>query len=145
MIALGELNPMESVRARLQEQVANFLAGRAKLMRLMDNPSLSIKGQAQGLYNVQLALETRFQNEITPIITKFNSGIYDASDLITVTGFTYNIVSQVNDVTSLEQQAGGNPVPFFDMSNIGLFAIGGFILVGLGIMGGAFFGKRPQD
>jgi hypothetical protein len=25
MIALGELNPIESVRARLQEQIGNFL------------------------------------------------------------------------------------------------------------------------
>lgn len=142
MIALGELNPMESVRARLQEQVANFLAGRAKLIRMMNNPSLSIKGQAQGLYNVQLALEARLQNEIAPVIQKFNAGIYDSSDLIMTTGFTYNIVRQVNDVGRLEQQAGGNAPAFFDMDMIGVLALGGVALLGVGLMGGVFFGKR---
>lgn len=142
MIALGELNPIESARARLQEQVANFLAGRAKLMRMMNNPSLSIKGQAQGLYNVQLALEARLQNEITPVIQKINTGIWDASDILNLTGFTYNIVRQINDVGRLEQQAGGNAPAFFDMSMIGIFAAGGIALLGVGLMGGVFFGKR---
>jgi hypothetical protein len=144
MIGLGELSPIDTARARLQEQVANFLAGRAKLIRMIDNPSLSIKGQAQGLYQVQIALETRLQNEITPLITKLNAGVWDASDIITLTGFTYNVTRQISDVASLEQQAGGNPVPFFDMSNLGIFMAGGFILVSLGLMGGAFFGKRAQ-
>jgi len=142
MITLGELSPIDTARARLQEQVANFLAGRAKLMRMMNNPSLSIKGQAQGLYNVQLALENRLQNEITPIIQKTNTGVWDASDIIPIAGFTMNVIRQINDVARLEQQAGGNAPAFFDMSMIGIFAAGGLALLGLGLMGGVFFGKR---
>jgi len=144
MIALGELNPMDSVRARLQEQIGNFLQGRARLNRLMSNQSLQIQGQAQGLYAVQTALETRLQNDIAPIVTKFNSGIYDGSDLITVGGFTVNIVEQINDVGKLEKQAGVSYQPSgfdFDMSTI---ALGGIIVLGLGLMSGIFFGKRQS-
>jgi len=144
MIALGELNPMDSVRARLQEQIGNFLQGRARLNRLMSNQSLQIQGQAQGLYAVQTALETRLQNDIAPIVTKFNSGIYDGSDLITVGGFTVNIVEQINNVGNLERQAGVSYQPSgfdFDMSTV---ALGGIIVLGLGLMSGIFFGKRQS-
>jgi hypothetical protein len=140
MIGLGELSPIDTARARLQEQVANFLAGRAKLIRMMGNANLSIKGQAQGLYNVQLALETRLQNEITPLVQKLNAGVWDASDIITIGGFTMSIIRQINDVGKLERQAGGNAPEFFDTSMI--VAAGGLMLLGLGLMGGVFFGKR---
>ena len=140
MIALGELNPIDSVRSRLQEQIGNFLQGRARLNRLMSNPSLQIKGQAQGLYAVQTALETRLQDEITPKLQKIASGIYDASDILTLGGFTMNIVRQINDVGNLERQAGGVPAPMFDF-DISTIAIGGVIVLGLGIMSGMFFGR----
>ena len=142
MVALGDLNPIDSVRARLQEQIGNFLQGRARLNRLMSNPSLQIKGQAQGLYAVQSALETRLQDEITPILQKVGSGIYDASDILTLGGFTMNIVQQIGNVGKLERQAGVSGVPSgfdFDMTTV---AIGGVILVGLGIMSGIFFGRK---
>jgi hypothetical protein len=144
MIALGDLNPIDSVRAQLQEQIGNFLQGRARLNRLMNNPSLQIKGQAQGLYAVQISLETRLQNEITPKIQKINSGVWDASDAITLSGFTYLIVKQIGDVGKLEKQAGVSYQPSgfdFDMSTV---ALGGIIVLGLGIMSGIFFGKRQS-
>lgn len=142
MIALGELNPIDSVRARLQEQIGNFLQGRARLNRLMSDPRLQVQGQAQGLYAVQTVLETRLQNEITPIIQKVSSGIYDSSDILTLGGFTMNIVRQINDVGNLERQAGvsGMPSGFgFDISTV---ALGGIIILGLGLMSGIFFGRK---
>lgn len=142
MIALGALSPIEDARARLQEQIANFLAARAKLGRLMSNPSLQIQGQAQGLYQVQIALENRLQNEITPKLQAINTGVWDASDIITLGGFTYNIVQQISDVGNLERQAGGNPAPFFDTSMLGIIAAGGLIVLGLGLMGGVFFERK---
>lgn len=145
MIALGDLNPIDSVRARLQEQIGNFLQGRAKLARLMSNPSLQVKGQAQGLYAVQTALETRLQDEITPKIQKVNTGVYDFSDLVIFTGFTVQILKQINDVNNLERRVGGGvPSGMLDM-DMSTLAIGGIILVGVGILSGMLFGGRSQS
>ena len=145
MIALGTLSPIDTARAQLQEQIGNFLQGRARLNRLMNNQSLQIQGQAQGLYAVQTALETRLQNEITPIIQKANAGIYDGSDLFTLGGFTYLLIKQINDVGKLEKQAGiSGPVASgfdFDMSTL---AIGGIMLIGIGLMSGVLFGRRQS-
>lgn len=142
MIALGDLNPIESVRARLQEQIGNFLQGRAKLARLMSNPSLQVQGQARGLYAVQTALETRLQDEITPKIQAVSAGVWTTSDILMLGGFTAQILRQINDVNSLERQVGGGApsgMLGMDMSTI---AIGGVILVGLGILSGMIFGGR---
>jgi hypothetical protein len=142
MVALGQLSPIDSARARLQEQIANFLAARAKLSRLMNNPSLTIKGQAQGLYVVQTALENRLQNEIAPKLQAISSGVWDASDILTLGGFTFNIVQQINNVGKLERQAGGSGVSSgfdFDMTTI---VMGAGIILGLGLMSGVFFGRR---
>ena len=143
MIALGELNPIESVRARLQEQIGNFLQGRAKLSRLMSNPSLQVKGEAQGLYVVQTALETRLQNEITPKIQAISTGVWSASDILTLGGFTAQILRQINDVNKLERQVGGS-VPSGIMGDIDMstIALGGVILLGVGILSGMLFGGR---
>jgi hypothetical protein len=142
MLAQGFLSPIETARARLQEQIGNFLQGRARLNRLMSNPSLQIKGQAQGLYAVQTALETRLQNEITPILQKVSSGIYDASDILTLGGFTVNIVRQINDVGNLERQAGVSGMSSgFDIDMITV-AVGGIIVLGLGLLSGIFFGRK---
>ena len=142
MIALGELNPIESVRARLQEQIGNFLQGRAKLNRLMSNPSLQIKGEAQGLYAVQTALETRLQNEITPKLQAISTGVWSASDILVLGGFTMNIVQQINSVGKLERQAGGASVSMFGEMDMTTVAVGGIIELGLGILSGVLFGRK---
>jgi len=142
MVALGALNLIESVRARLQEQIGNFLQGRAKLSRLMSNPSLQVQGQAQGLYAVQTALEVRLQDEITPKIQAINMGVWSASDALALGGFTAQIIRQINDVNKLERQGGGGVSSgMFDM-DISTIAIGGIVLVGLGIMSGVLFSGR---
>jgi len=142
MNALGELNPIESVRARLQEQIGNFLQGRARLNRLMSNPSLQIKGEAQGLYAVQTALETRLQNEITPKLQAISTGVWSASDILVLGGFTMNIVQQINSVGKLERQAGGAPVSMFGEMDMTTVVVGGVIVLGLGILSGVFFGRK---
>jgi len=142
MIALGSLNPIESARAQLQEQIGNFLQGRARLNRLMSNPSLQIKGEAQGLYAVQTALETQLQDEITPKIQKVSTGVYDGSDLITFVWFTKNIIQQINNVGKLERQAGGAPVSMFGEMDMTTVAVGGIIILGLGVLSGVLFGRK---
>jgi hypothetical protein len=145
MIALGDLNPVDSVRAELQNQIGNFLQGRTRLNRLMGVPNLQVQGQAQGLYAVQTALETRLQDEITPKLQAISTGVWTTSDVISLGGFTAQLVKQINDVGSLERQAGiSGAVPSgfgFDLSTI---VIGGIVILGLGIMSGVFFSGRSQ-
>ena len=142
MLAQGLLSPIETARARLQEQIGNFLQGRAKLNRLMGNQSLTIQGQAQGLYAVQTALETRLQDEITPKIQAISTGVWSASDILALGGFTVQIMRQINDVNKLERQVGGGvPSGMFDM-DMSTIAIGGIILVGVGILSGMLLGRR---
>lgn len=145
MVALGDLNPIDSIRAQLQNQIGYFLQGRQRLQNLMSNSSLQIQGQAQGLYAVQTQLETRLQNEITPIITKVNSGTWGMSDVITLGGFTGLIVKQINDVGRLEKSAGvsvGAGGFSLDMTTV---ILGGVVVVALAVVSGVFYGGRSQS
>jgi uncharacterized protein YneF (UPF0154 family) len=140
MVALGALNPIDDARAQVQEQIGTFLAARAKLDRLTKNPSLQIQGQAQGLYNNQVALENKLQNEITPLLTAIQSGVWSASDILTLGGFTYSIVDQINRVSNLERQAGGtSPATLFDLSTL---AIAVPVILIVGVLGGFVLAKR---
>lgn len=142
MLAQGFVSPVDTVRGRLQEQIGNFLQGRARLNRLMQAKSLTVQGQARGLYAVQASLEERLQNEITPKLQAISSGVWSASDLLLLGGFTGLIMKQINDVGNLERSAGvsGMPSGFgFDMPTM---LIGGGVLLALGMMGGVFFGRR---
>lgn len=139
MLSQGFLNPVETARAKLQEQIANFLAGRAKLIRLIANPSLSIKGQAQGLYAVQTTLENQLQNDITPLIQKISQGVWEISDVLKIGNFTSQIISQINDVRKLESQAGGvQQQSFIDTQTM---MIGVPALIVLGLLGGYIFAR----
>lgn len=140
MIALGALNPIDEARAKVQEQIGSFLAARAKLDRLMRNPSLIIQGQAQGLYANQVVLEDRLQNEITPLMTAIQAGTWPASDILTLGGFAYSIADQINKVGNLERQAGGAPVStLFDLSTL---AIAVPVVLIVGILGGVILTRR---
>lgn len=140
MVALGSLNPIDDVRARLQEQIANFLAARARLQRLMNNPSLQVQGQAQGLYAVQVALENRLQDEIAPKVQAIQSGVWTTSDLITLGGFTGQIVKQLNDVSSLERAVGiTSQGGMFDTSTM-VLAVPVILIAGL--LGGLILARR---
>ena len=140
MVALGALSPIEEVRAKLQDQIGVFLSSRAKLSRLMGNPSLQIQGQAQGLYTIQTALETRLQNEIMPKIQAVSSGVWNMSDIITLGAFTAQMMKQVSDVNGLERQGGG--IQSSSGIDIQTVAIGGVGLVALSMIIGMFLVKK---
>ena len=110
-------------------------------MNLMKNPSLTIQGEASGLYAVQQQLELRLQNEITPTLQKVSAGTWDMSDIINIGGFTGLIVKQINDVRKLEQRGGGVAPSMFDMDTTTI-AVGAVVLLGLGLVSGVLFGKR---
>lgn len=145
MDALGDLNPIDSARAALQNQIGNFLQGRAKLMTLMNNPNIQVRSQAQGLYAVQVALETRLQDEITPKIQAVSSGTWSTADVLTLGVFTTQIISQIRDVGSLERQVGGVSSSILGDMDMSTVAIGIGLLVGLGVLSGMFFGKRQTS
>ena len=143
MVALGALNPIEEARAKLQDQIGLFLSGRAKLIQLMKHPSLQIQGQAQGLYAIQTALETRLQNEIMPKIQAVSSGTWDMSDIITLGGFTTSLMKQISDVNGLERAGGGVAVGSgLDVQTV---MIGAGVLVVVSVLGGMLFGRRQTS
>ena len=141
MMALGALSPIEDARAKLQEKIADFLAARARLSRLMKNPSLQVQGQAQGLYAVQTQLESQLQNDMMPRIQSIQAGVWTFSDIALLIGFTMSIANQINSVNRLDAQAGGIAVstPFFSFQTL---MIGGVGLVALGLVSGVLLGKK---
>lgn len=139
MEALGALSPIETARAKLQDQIGMFLSGRAKLIRLMENPSLQIQGQARGLYAAQTQLETQLQNEIYPKLQAVSQGAWEISDVLVLGGFTGQMMKQINDVSRLEQQGGGLQPVGFDYQTM---AIGVPALLVLGLLGGFMFARR---
>ena len=100
------------------------MQGRARLARLAGDKSLTVRGQAQGLYAVQTELENRLQNEITPKLQAISSGVWSASDLLAIGGFTGLIVKQINDVGQLERAAGVTGMPSGFGFDIGTIVLG---------------------
>lgn len=138
MVADSPLSPIETARAKLQDQIGMFLSGRQKLVNLMRNPSLQIQGQARGLYAVQTQLETQLQNDIYPKLAAVQSGTWSVSDVITLGGFTATLMKQINDVSNLER-AGGGPSNGFDA---GTLAIGIPVLIVVGLVGGYLLANK---
>jgi uncharacterized protein YneF (UPF0154 family)/predicted CopG family antitoxin len=138
MVADSPLSPIETARAKLQDQIGLFLSSRQKLMNLMKNPNLQIQGQARGLYAVQTQLETQLQNDIYPKLAAVQSGTWSVSDVITLGGFTAMLMKQINDVQNLER-AGGGPSSGFDVDTL---AIGIPVLVVVGLLGGYMLANK---
>lgn len=142
MFGLGALSPIETMRATVQEKIADFLAARARLIRLMKNPSLQIQSQANGLYAVQVELERQLQSDIYPKLTAIQSGVWDFSDLALLGGFSLAMVNQIKNVNSLDAQGGGRVVESDSFFNWQTIAIGGVALVVLGVGSGYLFSRR---
>ena len=142
MQALGALSPIDTMRGQLQEKIADFLAARARLQRIMKNPSLQVQGQANGLYAVQVELENQLQNIIYPKLTAIQSGVWDFSDIALLGGFTLSITKQVNDVNSLVAQTGGQASYGAPLIGTSTMLLGIPLLVMLGLAGGFMFARR---
>ena len=143
MQALGALSPIEKARGDVQEKIADFLAARARLGRLMKNSTLEIQGQANSLYAVQTLLETQLQNEIYPKLQVIQSGTWTFSDIALLGGYTYSIMNQIDAVNRLDARAGGVAVstPLLStpiMIGLGLFLFAG----GMGLMSSGWFSSK---
>lgn len=135
MEALGFLSPIETARASVQEKIADFLAARARLRRLMSNPSLTIQGQAKGLYVKQTQLEDQLQKEIMPKMNAISTGVWDMSDIITLGGFAATIMKQISDVNGLGAQGGGVvSSSFIDMTSVLMVGIPVLAVIGFLLM-----------
>jgi hypothetical protein len=106
MEALGALSPIEEARARLQEKIGEFFTSRARLVRLLNNQSLQIQGQARSLYAAQASIEDQIYKEVMPRIQKVQSGTWDFSDIAMLGSYTSMIINQIDSVNKLERQAG---------------------------------------
>lgn len=123
MLAQGFLNPVEEAHAKLQEQVGSFLSNRARLLRLRQHSSPSIQSEANGLYAVQLQLESELQSKILPMIDRMKSGSWAISDVIQIGSFTQAVIRQIRDVNSLESKASGVRYEGFGITTLSVPAI----------------------
>jgi hypothetical protein len=143
MLSQGVVSPIDQARAALQEKIGDFLAARARLIRLMNNPSLTIQGQAKGLYAVQLQLEDQLAKEIYPKIQSVQAGSWSFGDIAILGTYTSNIIAQINSVGSLERSAGivpgtGSSVIFAGMDTQSMAIIG---LISLGVLAAVLYGR----
>lgn len=140
MVALGVLSPIDDVRAKLQEKIADFLAARSRLSNLMKNPSLQIQGEAKGLLSVQIQLEDRLYKEILPKIQAIQAGVWSFSDIALIGSFTSIIVKQIGDVNRLVSKSGGivEKEPLLDVKTM---MIGIPALLVLGLLSGYMFAR----
>lgn len=106
MEALGALSPIEEARARLQEKLGEFFTARARLVRLMSNPSIQIQSQARALYAAQTSIEDQIYKEVMPRIQKVQSGTWDFGDIAMLGSYTQMIITQIENTNKLEKQAG---------------------------------------
>jgi hypothetical protein len=106
MEALGALSPIEEARARLQEKIGEFFTARARLTRLLNNPSMQIQSQARALYAAQTSIEDQIYKEVMPRIQKVQAGTWDFGDITMLTSYTAMIINQIENVNKLERQAG---------------------------------------
>lgn len=139
MIALGALSPIEEARAGIQSKIADFLSARSRLMGLMNNKNLQVQAEAKALYNLQVQLEDKLQNEINPRLAAVQNGAWDFSDIATFGGFAISITKQISDVNKLEAKGGGRVVSTFDITSLG---IGIPALVMIGLVGGYLLSRR---
>lgn len=140
MEALGALSPIESARAAVQAKIADFLAARARLIQLMKSSNLQIQGQANVLYQNQVALENQLYDTVMPKLSAIQSGQWQLSDVALLGGFTTSIIQQINSVDKLYVQAGGTlPSTGFDITTVAVIGTG---VLALGLLGGFFAAKR---
>ena len=106
MIGLGTLSAFEDIQALLKAKVGEFLAAEAKLRALAQNPSITVRSQANGLLAEHAVLEKEMSNAQSKI-AQFQTGAWSISDAITLGDVGTRLLSHLGKVISLEQQASG--------------------------------------
>lgn len=105
MQALGQLSPVLTVEAKIQERVAKFLAMKSVIAKLMKHSSLTISSRASGLLNIQYQLETELQQALAVVERMKKDGIPSFSNLAYLGNFAYSLESHIGAVQALEKNA----------------------------------------
>lgn len=106
MIGLGTLSAFEDIQALLKSKLGEFLAAEQKLRSLVQNPSITIRSEANGLLAVQKSLEAELGTAQTKI-ANFQAGAWSFSDAIELGDIGTRLLSHLRNVASLEARAGG--------------------------------------
>lgn len=133
MLGQGSLSVVDQIEADMQAYVGRFLADKATLQQLQQNPDLQVQGQATKLLIVQNTLEGQLP-EATNIIGNIKTGSYSIGDEIWLTNFMRQVVKQVTDVDSLSK---GQPISTGTPISPMLLLVGGAV-----VLGGIWWYKR---
>jgi hypothetical protein len=132
MKALGYLGQIDYLEAQIQARVADFLTCKKRLMAMKSSSLLTISFKAEGLYGVQLELETQL-TDVLDSIKKIKEGAYTFSDITSVAAFAYTMDKHVKDVDSLDEEfkasGGVAEAPKVNWLLVAGFGIGAFLIL----------------
>ena len=107
MIGLGSLGSNAlalTAEAKIQAEVAKFLAAKATIVNLVTKGSTTqIRGEANLLLEQQRTLEKELQSALS-IIEQVKSGAYVMSDIVTVGAFAYSLQQHIKKVKDLDER-----------------------------------------
>lgn len=105
MQALGALNPVDVIAAKIQSRIATFLTIKERLIGLINQGSISVSSKATELYTVQRVLESQL-NQALNKIEVMKSGSWTLSDVASLGVFYSEMEKQIKNVQKLEEESG---------------------------------------
>lgn len=93
-----------TIEARVQEEVAKFLALKSVLVRLQGSPSPTVRDRADSLYAQQVVLERELQDTLKRI-ENIKKGAYTISDITAIGSFSSALRKHIKQVKDLESRA----------------------------------------
>lgn len=105
MQSLGELSLIDMAVARAQSRVADFLKQKEILIKLTNNPSITVSQRATELLSMQHNLEGQL-GSIFQLIEKVKGGQWSFSDLFNIGNFADSMEKQIENSRALQKQVG---------------------------------------
>jgi hypothetical protein len=97
---LGQDDLLTDVQGLIQSQIGSLLQLRSQLQEMQKSPILTISDKAKSL----LVTQTQLEADLSPTISKIQSGDATTSDYITAGGFLLMVEMQIKDVGDLYNQ-----------------------------------------
>lgn len=110
------------IEARVQDQIATFLALKSKLVSLQGAPDFVLRDKAKALYATQLQLEADLKDVLLRI-DNIKSGAFALADVARIGTFAVSMENQIHQVNGLAKQAGpltSTPIVMVGMLGIAL-------------------------
>ena len=103
------LSPIDTILAKIQSRVAEFLQDREILVTIISNTQdLQIKEGATALLQVQSDLESRLSDALKTV-DLIKSDAYTMSDVLSVGSFYASMEKHISDVNDLRDKNVGTP------------------------------------